>query len=80
MTIEKVSVHPSTLGVRDLVNEDATIAGVYGGTDGKVWVASFADPNEAHAFILASNQFRQPVNGYLNVIEATIQVANEAKN
>lgn len=67
---EKASVHPATLGIRDLTQhregfEDVTIAGVYGGAEGKVWVASFADHNEAQAFILASNHFKQPVNGYI---------------
>lgn len=67
---EKASVHPATLGIRDLTQhregfEDITIAGVYGGAEGKVWVASFADHNEAQAFILASNHFKQPVNGYI---------------
>jgi hypothetical protein len=67
---EKASVHPATLGIRDLTQtregfETVTVAGVYGGAEGKVWVATFADPNEAQAFILASNHFKQPVNGYI---------------
>lgn len=61
----KVSVHPATLGIRDLVMPGVTVAGVYGGAEGKAWVATFADPNEAQAFILASNHFKQPVNGYI---------------
>ncbi len=67
---EKASVHPATLGIRDLVThregfEDVTVAGVYGGSEGQVWTATFADPNEAQAWILASNHFKQPVNGYI---------------
>lgn len=67
---EKASVHPATLGIRDLSQtregfETVTLAGVYGGAEGRVWVATFADPNEAQAFILASNHFKQPVNGYI---------------
>lgn len=62
---EKASVHPGTLGIRDLVTRGATVAGVYGGAEGKVWVATFADPSEAQAWIMANNHFKQPVNGYL---------------
>jgi hypothetical protein len=62
----QASVHPATLGIRDLVYAGGTtVVGVYGGAEGKVWVATFADHNEAQAFILASNQFKQPVNGYI---------------
>lgn len=61
----RASVHPGTLGIRDLVTQGATVAGVYGGAEGTVWCATFADPGEAQAWILASNHFKQPVNGYL---------------
>lgn len=61
---KRVHVHPATLGIRDLKHGETTVAGVYGGAEGKVWVATFADPNEAQAWILASNHFKQPVNGY----------------
>jgi hypothetical protein len=66
---ELVGVLPRTLGVRalrktndkgEVVNE---IAGVYGGRSANVWVASFADVNEAQAFILASNYMGQMVRG-----------------
>lgn len=62
----QVNVHPSTLGIRDLMMGPITAAGVYGGANGQVWVATFADPGEAQAFILASNHFKRPVNGYMS--------------
>jgi hypothetical protein len=58
-----------TLGIRPLIvptSVDGTtveVSGVYGGVDGKVWVASFFDHQEAQAWIMASNQFGQPVRG-----------------
>lgn len=58
------NVNPRTLGIRHLKAGEDTVSGVYGGRSGTVWVATFADEGEAQAWIMASNQFGQPVNGY----------------
>lgn len=69
---EYENVLPRTLGVRPLVfdrGEDGVgteVTGVYGGRSGTVWVATFADNQEAQAWILASNAFGQPVRGIVH--------------
>jgi hypothetical protein len=60
-------VLPRTLGIRPLTyaagETKITVSGVYGGRDGSVWCATFYDEPEAQAWIIACNQFGQPVRG-----------------
>lgn len=57
------AVLPRTLASREIRFHGLDLAVVEGGADGKYFVAAFADPNEAAAFILASNHFGRPVQG-----------------
>ena len=63
------SVMPRTLVIKKLKYQqgafETEMAAVYGGKEENVWCATFADGDEAQAWIMASNHFGQQVKGFL---------------
>ena len=60
-------VRPRTLIVRAVPytqsGVNVSFAGVFGGQDGNVWVATFLDPDEAEAWIEGCKRFGEPIKG-----------------
>ena len=69
--VEDISVLPRTLEIvaRDMQvrGADATMFEIYGKdlNDRKVWLATFADGDEATVWIQSSKMFGRPVTGYV---------------
>src|ERR1700734_4066909 len=61
------SVRPNTLVIKPVPFSQAGItedfAGVFGGKDEDVWVATFLDPDEAEAWIIGNKRFGMPIKG-----------------
>lgn len=77
-----VDVPPRTLFSKEgqyydiRADEARTVTYVMGGKDGDVFCAMFADSDEAAAWVLASNNFGQPIKGF--VYGEAQQVRSEA--
>lgn len=63
------SVMPRTLVIKQLKYQqgafETMMSAVYGGKKENVWCATFADGDEAQAWVTASNHFGQQVKGFL---------------